>query len=433
MALSENSLRIVKEINDYCGVTEWHSLGYTGKGITVWDAENLGSHGRQTRQRILDAAPDCTVVNGSLSIHLSSTNVVRCGVYNREENKTYNIDEWIKLHNVKIVTRSLDDSFGDEDTIFAEYWKGIMDKYNLITFNSAGNDGNKNRDYSKRIAYLVGAVDKNYKGEIVRESYSTTAKGIDFADFAGWNNGTSFSTPYLAGKVALILQRYGSDLNRHEIYDILKSCCMDLYEEGEDNKVGWGIPILTNLKYEKPTDIVDDSTGEPDNNEDIKEPEPIEEYEGNENDNNPRGGSKMLCSGKLVKNFSLSEMACKDKNRTLVFSPELVEHAQRMQKLREWYNKPMIVNSWYRTEEYNKSVGGSSKSQHLKGTATDVALPAEFKTFTVERKREWITNMREKWHSLCNGGGGFGLYDTFIHIDSREVRTDFDYRKNKNY
>ena len=93
----------------------------------------------------------------------------------------------------------------------------------------------------------------------------------------------------------------------------------------------------------------------------------------------------------------------------------------------------MIVNSWYRTEEYNKSVGGSSKSQHLKGTATDVALPAEFKTFTVERKREWITNMREKWHSLCNGGGGFGLYDTFIHIDSREVRTDFDYRKNKNY
>lgn len=40
--------------------------------------------------------------------------------------------------------------------------------------------------------------------------------------------------------------------------------------------------------------------------------------------------------------------------------------------LREWYGKPITVNSGYRSPELNKAVGGSNTSQHMKGEAADI-------------------------------------------------------------
>lgn len=40
--------------------------------------------------------------------------------------------------------------------------------------------------------------------------------------------------------------------------------------------------------------------------------------------------------------------------------------------LREWYGKPIIVNSAYRSVTLNKAVGGVSSSQHVKGQAADI-------------------------------------------------------------
>lgn len=40
--------------------------------------------------------------------------------------------------------------------------------------------------------------------------------------------------------------------------------------------------------------------------------------------------------------------------------------------LREWYGKPIYVNSGYRSPELNKAVGGVSNSQHMKGQAADI-------------------------------------------------------------
>ena len=40
--------------------------------------------------------------------------------------------------------------------------------------------------------------------------------------------------------------------------------------------------------------------------------------------------------------------------------------------LREWYGKPIIVNSGYRCEALNKAVNGSKTSQHLTGQAVDI-------------------------------------------------------------
>lgn len=133
-----------------------------------------------------------------------------------------------------------------------------------------------------------------------------------------------------------------------------------------------------------------------------------------------------------TKNFTLNEMRCKDGTFPKDMAP-LIKHANRMQALRDWYRKPMIVNSWYRSPSHNAKVGGVKNSRHLTGEACDISLPKEFHTFTAARKQEWVYNMSTKWHKICGGGGGFGIYDTFMHIDSRPNYTNFDYRKKKDY
>ena len=40
--------------------------------------------------------------------------------------------------------------------------------------------------------------------------------------------------------------------------------------------------------------------------------------------------------------------------------------------LRKWVGGPIKINSFFRCPELNKSIGGSSKSQHCKGQAIDI-------------------------------------------------------------
>ena len=40
--------------------------------------------------------------------------------------------------------------------------------------------------------------------------------------------------------------------------------------------------------------------------------------------------------------------------------------------MRKWYGKPLKINSFFRSAEVNKAVGGASTSQHLFGEAIDL-------------------------------------------------------------
>lgn len=40
--------------------------------------------------------------------------------------------------------------------------------------------------------------------------------------------------------------------------------------------------------------------------------------------------------------------------------------------LREWVGGPIAINSFYRSEELNKAIGGSTRSQHCEGRAIDI-------------------------------------------------------------
>lgn len=119
---------------------------------------------------------------------------------------------------------------------------------------------------------------------------------------------------------------------------------------------------------------------------------------------------------KLTKNFSLVEFACKDgaEMPDEVFK-NIKELAENLQVLRDFCDKPITVNSGYRSEDYNKKIGGAKNSQHIKGKAADIVvkdLPPQIVALFVQGLIR-IGAMKE---------GGIGLYDDFLHYDIRNTK-----------
>lgn len=59
-------------------------------------------------------------------------------------------------------------------------------------------------------------------------------------------------------------------------------------------------------------------------------------------------------------------------------TPEVLKNMKRVadtcfEPLRNWYGKPIKINSFYRSPELNLKVGGSKTSQHCKGEAIDMS------------------------------------------------------------
>ncbi len=48
-----------------------------------------------------------------------------------------------------------------------------------------------------------------------------------------------------------------------------------------------------------------------------------------------------------------------------------------LEPLRQWYGKPIIIGSGYRSPALNKAVGGVKNSQHMTGEACDIHIPDE--------------------------------------------------------
>lgn len=99
-----------------------------------------------------------------------------------------------------------------------------------------------------------------------------------------------------------------------------------------------------------------------------------------------------------------------------VVSPKLLK---LLNKLRDQYGKPLVVNSGYRSPEHNATVGGVKNSQHVLGLAADIRP-------TVENMAD-LPNLQRLAHKL-NGAGGVGYYNTFVHVDVRGKFARWDNR-----
>ena len=110
----------------------------------------------------------------------------------------------------------------------------------------------------------------------------------------------------------------------------------------------------------------------------------------------------------LSKNFKVLEFACKGNDcNTVKIDTKLVEY---LQKIRDHFGKAVTINSGYRCSKHNKRVGGATASYHVKGQAADIVV-AGIKPAEVAKYAESI------------GVLGIGLYDNFVHIDTRTKKS----------
>ena len=113
-------------------------------------------------------------------------------------------------------------------------------------------------------------------------------------------------------------------------------------------------------------------------------------------------------SVKLTKNFKSTELDCKGKG-CCSKTPIDIELIGYLQVIRNYFGKPVTINSGYRCQKHNSNVGGAKNSRHTQGMAADLVVKG-IKPKEVAKFAETI------------GIRGIGLYNSFVHIDTRTTK-----------
>lgn len=76
-----------------------------------------------------------------------------------------------------------------------------------------------------------------------------------------------------------------------------------------------------------------------------------------------------------------------------------------LDSIRKDIERPIKINSGYRTEEHNRRIKGSPTSSHVKGLAVDIHVPDNAFRFALIKS------------AIDHGITRIGVYRTFIHLD----------------
>lgn len=106
----------------------------------------------------------------------------------------------------------------------------------------------------------------------------------------------------------------------------------------------------------------------------------------------------------VSKNFKIKEFRCKDGSDKILVDVDFV--VNYLQKIRDHFGVPVVVNSAYRTETYNRKVGGAKSSYHMQGRAFDIVVSGNTPQIVAR-------------YAQSLGIKGVIQYDSFVHIDSR--------------
>ena len=129
---------------------------------------------------------------------------------------------------------------------------------------------------------------------------------------------------------------------------------------------------------------------------------------------------------KLTNNFSKSEFDCKSgEDMPLEVLENVKLLAIQLQKIRDYVGKPIRINSAYRNKAYNQAIGGVKTSQHILGKAADITID----TFTPDEVVSIIENMLT--NEMLGGFyiGGLGSYNSFTHVDIRDKKSRWNFKK----
>jgi N-acetylmuramoyl-L-alanine amidase len=106
-----------------------------------------------------------------------------------------------------------------------------------------------------------------------------------------------------------------------------------------------------------------------------------------------------------------------------VYPPEsawqtMAPSARMLDAIRTRLGAPVIILSGYRSDSYNRCIGGASQSQHKRFSAFDFVG----RSGTV---RDWWEAARAVRAGDNAFAGGIGRYRTFVHIDTRGHNADW--------
>ena len=120
--------------------------------------------------------------------------------------------------------------------------------------------------------------------------------------------------------------------------------------------------------------------------------------------NYKKGSATKLSNNFRVREFDCGGVGCCDKTP---IDKKLVEY---LQKIRDHFGKPVYLTG-YRCPEFNaRTPNAAPNSRHTKGMAADFHIDG-VKPAEIAKYAEFI------------GVKGIGLYDTFVHIDTRENKS----------
>lgn len=121
----------------------------------------------------------------------------------------------------------------------------------------------------------------------------------------------------------------------------------------------------------------------------------------------------------ITTHFNSSEFACKDGTQVpAVYKNNMIILANQLETIREASGGAIIINSGYRTDTYNKKIGGASNSYHLRCMAADINSIA----LSPKKLGTLILQL------IADGkiiSGGVKIYSSFVHYDIRGKLTKF--------
>ena len=227
-----------KEIFNYANLIQYHSKGYTGKGVRVCILEDDTDHRKTVLASLKEACPDsevifATIVEGDIysRISASGTNIVTCS------------------HGALA-----------KDYITIEESQKLIEQ-NIVLFCAAGNSGTKGVvGLAKYPNWLsVGAVTLA-KGKPFVWDYSSEGEELDLAGFIPYIQGayvyqpvgTSFASPFVAGMCACFFQCFKEKYGRLPVYNethkLVTTSTIDLLEQGFDAKAGHGLFVMPDIE-----------------------------------------------------------------------------------------------------------------------------------------------------------------------------------------
>lgn len=130
-----------------------------------------------------------------------------------------------------------------------------------------------------------------------------------------------------------------------------------------------------------------------------------------------RQGFRYFTGEELARYFTRKRGDARNTYPPNMLWPKFLPTLRLVDDLRRVLGKPVRITSSYRSPGYNEAVGGAPMSQHKKFTAADIQCdgvpPHE------------VYKILRLWRDQGRFTGGLGLYQTFVHVDTRGENADW--------